>query len=485
MATKAPRTRKVKKPPAAAPKRPAPRSGFPNRAPRGFDTRTHQLVVESRDHERGQAHGPGPGALRARYRDMLPAPTAGKDGGRLAKLAKETRAGAAQPVRSDYFGTAEHKALGDALARILAGESVIEKVEGDPSHALLHRAGGANLVLDEDPIPLSSLTVAGTGSAWLQQLRASLADALVEYEPNRDLFVRPGLTLRYGDVIALAGDYFATPEELRAELTPEVASAIRGVTPDSTGTTLLNTHRGWVTYLDLANKNQVHFTPRNWVTFARYHAEALRLALRRSYEAALFENAFADHFLSDAFASGHLRVPREKLAGLKGALPSRLMHNEENENGLWAQDLAGNVWRAYGDEKLGTSQVHIVLTAYAVAVSLQRVQRAYRLEGAAATELADALEAGLARLPTSEDERRWGAGMWRTPADLPDFLGPVAGLPDVRARIPAPVGWSVAPEDGKLANYPPRRWLDEDGSMQGRGSTPDFAAFFDLGGHDR
>ena len=408
-----------------------------------------------------------------------------KERERLAALAKETVSATAHAVRPDYFGTAEHKALGQYLESILEGKPVIGKATGDPSHVLLHHANtnGGVPSLSARPIPVGEIRVAGTGSSWLEAIRGSLADALTAYDPNRELYVRSGLTLRYGEVIALAGDYFETPEDLHDELTPAIAAAIRKVTPSSTGTFMLTTHRGWFDYLELANRNQVHFAPRSWVAYARQHGQALKYALDRSYEDALFANAFADHYLSDSFASGHLRVPRDALVGIGGARPSRAMHNEENVNGLWVQDLSGNVWRAYGDDKLGQNPVHTTLAAFAVATSLQRVHRAYRLEGPGASELRKAIDAGLAELPSevSDDRTSWPAGLWKSPATLPDFLGAVAGLPDIRAHLPVPLAWRETTTPGELANYQPLRWIDSaESAMQKRAVVPQFDGFFKI-----
>jgi hypothetical protein len=132
-------------------------------------------------------------------------------------------------------------------------------------------------------------------------------------------------------------------------------------------------------YLALSSQNYCHFAcpgpgaPDNEALrlYAAYHERALRqaaaapsaadsdTALRR----ALVTDAFACHFLSDLFASGHLRVPRrllgERYGVLRGALHMSLqMHNEDNELGLWCTPRlprpgqARLVWRAYGDGKL-------------------------------------------------------------------------------------------------------------------------------------
>lgn len=81
-------------------------------------------------------------------------------------------------------------------------------------------------------------------------------------------------------------------------------------------------------------------------------------------------NAFADHFLEDAFGSGHLRVDRRMPTGrkekdlcakvckdllrfsLKLTVPSQYMHNEDNVLGLDVENPRGDKWKCYGDKRL-------------------------------------------------------------------------------------------------------------------------------------
>jgi len=389
----------------------------------------------------------------------------GKERQRLAAMRKETAKRPVATVRPDYFGTAEHRASAEQLARMLAGEQVFSKAPAK-THVLL-RVASPNPVADA-VLEREGLTVASADPSWRVPFQARLEELMARYRPLTELEIRPGLTLTYGEVVALAGDYYASPEELTAELTPAVADAIRGVTPTDEGTFLLNTHRGWFDYASLANENQDHFAPRSWARYAQHHAEALKLAaIHRNLDEALVRNAFADHFLTDAFASGHLRVPRNALVGLTGALPTRKMHDEENEYGLWVQSANGFVWRSYGDDYLGTNPVHLTLTAFAVGLSLLRIYKAYRLEGAAQLELVEAL--GEAR------PLELTAGEMVDPRTLPDFLGDIAGLPSIRDYLPVPLGIVDEPDTSSvLANYPPQVGLDG----KKRKETPDFEAYF-------
>jgi hypothetical protein len=116
-------------------------------------------------------------------------------------------------------------------------------------------------------------------------------------------------------------------------------------------------------YLDLALKNRTHFSPLNWATFEGYHRRALeaigrgmarprRVNVRHPIPAdAIALTAFGCHFLTDAFASGHMRTPVAQL-GARGALASKMMHDLDNGYGLLVENSRGQRWRAFGDEYL-------------------------------------------------------------------------------------------------------------------------------------
>ncbi len=69
--------------------------------------------------------------------------------------------------------------------------------------------------------------------------------------------------------------------------------------------------------------------------------------------------AFACHYLTDSFSAGHLRTPRRHLHDFSLTHTSathfasdscaEAMHNEDNFNGLWVRNAAGDEWIAYGD----------------------------------------------------------------------------------------------------------------------------------------
>jgi hypothetical protein len=115
-------------------------------------------------------------------------------------------------------------------------------------------------------------------------------------------------------------------------------------------------------FTSLAKQNLDHFGAD---AVAAYHAGHLAACRRAGtdLDTALAMNAFADHFLTDLFASGHIRTPRRVLneydwilsgaidRATIGSLLSRAMHDEENSAGLTVTSVAraGATWKAYGD----------------------------------------------------------------------------------------------------------------------------------------
>jgi len=82
--------------------------------------------------------------------------------------------------------------------------------------------------------------------------------------------------------------------------------------------------------------------------------DAIQIA-RQALEMAYSMNAFSDHFLTDMFASGHIRTPRKLILQTcsnldSGGLVAQWMHDEDNRNGLWINNLRGDIWNTSGDD---------------------------------------------------------------------------------------------------------------------------------------
>lgn len=149
---------------------------------------------------------------------------------------------------------------------------------------------------------------------------------------DAELPVRGGLVLTYGDLVAFGGDHFKDFAELAGEASSAAGRArltkLQNLTKNEA--TLYPAYEDAATiskeyaerYKNLALENVSHFSGGGTAltTWQKQHREAILDALeagkRRDSGAlagAYAVNAFADHYLTDSFSSGHIRVPREQV----------------------------------------------------------------------------------------------------------------------------------------------------------------------------
>jgi hypothetical protein len=123
-------------------------------------------------------------------------------------------------------------------------------------------------------------------------------------------------------------------------------------------------------YLNIAFTNFDHFGTDAVSAYLAGHTLAQQMAFEASsmpagdprnfhLQSAYAVNAFADHFLTDLFAAGHMRTPRKPLFDLAWTYPTQVfsgllaqrMHDEDNKFGLWVNNAAGDTWVAFGDKR--------------------------------------------------------------------------------------------------------------------------------------
>lgn len=275
--------------------------------------------------------------------------------------------------------------------------------------------------------------------AWLGSTGATRAREALKAERQIDVPVdlfesiarRSGReSLQYGEIVALSGDFYASAAELFEEKSSFID--IPGQTNDlddlrrifaeelawiearrdkrDGGTTYpdANIRLAWnaKSYVELALDNNSHFGWHNVVTYCDNHAKALELARAargresETFRHALYTNAFADHFLTDGFAAGHIRVPRAEIRAwaarkgwsekVAGSL-SKLLHDQDGHvgvhslhggsdesqragnDGLHVQDSQGTSWFTYCDGQLflqaeGKQAVEQAVSAVSVSV---------------------------------------------------------------------------------------------------------------------
>jgi len=212
-----------------------------------------------------------------------------------------------------------------------------------------------------------------------------------QYDDNQKRAMTQGLT--YGEVVALVGDLYASFEDLSHARLTEVLKLIPLVRSSSTTTAEFQKASGG-RYSDLALKNVSHFSnvpaPKagaepgqdragsNMDVWRQQHRLAINWARQGDANMAWGLNAGADHFLSDAFSSGHVRVPRAQLTdGMLKQLSAKVLHDLDSFYGVEVTNARGDKWTAYGDLNLHrTDRKGLAVTVEALNLSKKDVAEA-------------------------------------------------------------------------------------------------------------
>lgn len=99
--------------------------------------------------------------------------------------------------------------------------------------------------------------------------------------------------------------------------------------------------------------------------FIEADAAADRAYGRRQFVRALFYNAFADHYLQDCFASGHLVVSRSQWH----ALDDNGLHDYYSRVGITVKNAEGDTWTSYGDRFYDTATYRRAIAANKASLS--------------------------------------------------------------------------------------------------------------------
>lgn len=203
------------------------------------------------------------------------------------------------------------------------------------------------------------------------------------------------LTFRYGEVLASA-DFYNTADEMDSDEETGIGKVIRCAhrqlakhpvhrpDEDRYDGCEMNGFFNLRGYLEVVSHNYDHFGWNNMKAYVSYHRQAIEharqafakrktnpSASRRLLNRALILNAYADHYLTDAFAAGHIRLPRiqikkwarEGLSGIfketRGDGLAMILHDSEGrhlktgvEKGLRVKNSLGDVWVTRGDQYL-------------------------------------------------------------------------------------------------------------------------------------
>jgi len=272
------------------------------------------------------------------------------------------------------------------------------------------------------------------GNRGAELAHNSLGFPVASFGPFKRRFAKESLT--YGEIVAFSGDFYATPDDLFDEkpspvpwlyeqndlrdilkaLREELAWIDLPAAQRGTGYPDKNIALWWNAkwYIELALQNTPHYGWHNAVMFAHWH----NIALQRASEAAragtaeeksllwrraVFTNGFADHFLTDGFAAGHVRTPAGQIRSwgtgrgfdpkLSGALV-KLIHDQDGHiaelhgqaahrnpaEGLRVRNARGDDWFTRCDGQMfltGPDEPAIRHAVEAVADSVRDLMRVY------------------------------------------------------------------------------------------------------------
>jgi hypothetical protein len=247
-----------------------------------------------------------------------------------------------------HFDSFEHIQLGDTAA-------------GGPTGYILLECHARDL-------PAHATPTAGWPPDWVRRYQTGTKD--------QRRAITQGLT--YGEIVALSGDMYADidPHTMATSVTGTMQRINRASLveiydliplihakpndPKPVGTKQLEEATGG-RYISLAAHNVSHFANvsggrSNLDTWRDGHAAALVLAAAGNADGAWAMNAVADHFLTDAFAAGHLRPDRaHDVLSRTGNIRSKVMHDLDNEHGVAVHNGRGDHWVQYGDDHLNDS----------------------------------------------------------------------------------------------------------------------------------
>ncbi len=118
-------------------------------------------------------------------------------------------------------------------------------------------------------------------------------------------------------------------------------------------------------YLKLAQYNYDHFGENAVKSYVTGHTLALKYASKANnaeeLKYAYFIEGYADHYLTDLFATGHSRTPRVEIVNYCANLGqgpasflTKLMHDQDGNSGLTLVNGKGETWFGTGDENFYT-----------------------------------------------------------------------------------------------------------------------------------
>jgi LysM repeat protein len=313
---------------------------------------------------------------------------------------------AASGMHVQCYEAGEHAQLGetqDELQAGLADTTSYTVKKGEHLHTIAARFGVTVAALQEANKDKVRRWPATDGSGRMIEGFNAGETVNVPHELNdfaraatRDksaTFTVNGVVLDYGVGIAM-GDFFESPAQMAKATPQELTRLVALIKREQSGGKPVTTEE-WEKatggrYLKLAEKNETHFAPqdgglvtastagasspnhqREW---EKHHAAALAASQAGDKDKALQINAFGDHFLTDAFAAGHLVNKRDLMEKFKGQLQLDAKGEEFIPSSRELFDAVATA-AFTGNVKAAFSRYETVETHYGVHADIDRVSR--------------------------------------------------------------------------------------------------------------
>lgn len=389
------------------------------------------------------------------------------DLGHIRLFQGERPAASADAVSAQGYTVGSNIVLGRAADRRTLAHELFHAVAGGTTQLLLQRYETPEHVAigDQKLVELRDFLQTPAGADWAKKNQAdpsTVSSLKAGVSLARSFVIGRKRTVRVsiGEVIALMADFYRTAEQLAdaldeellellgddhlvtnspaPELEPGSASpgAPKARTPKRVGAIareasgvitgaqaaaeyqrITASHRPKSeTFLELGRGNLTHFDPRNREVWKAMHLAAIKKvqapgATDKDLEQAVFIDSAAAHFLTDAFATGHLfnaqSIEIEILRYLRANPPSpankelsvyyalaesqdamgklilKNVHDRLNAEGFEVANPAGMKWKSHGDDHLRLSADAGRIAALAVYTSRRQVEDAGAEKGAA------------------------------------------------------------------------------------------------------
>lgn len=262
-------------------------------------------------------------------------------------------------------------------------------------------------------------------------------------------------------------------------------------------------------YVNIANTNFDHFGTDAVSAYLAGHTLAQEMAVKAKsmpdaasraiqLQGAYAMNAFADHFLTDLFAAGHIRTPRHALYDLAwtsatqafAGLLAQRMHDEDNKFGVWVENSLGDKWVAHGDKRYRDrpNSANRRMVKRTIQKSMDEVWEAFetqrvRVNDSAVPNYLPKLIWEIQREPTAtihrNDRRNWAPLFWRNPEDgnvwrREDLWNPADRTYGEYSAI-NPFKWGLSTTFGQIKLSGPPRMPDAEYTRAGLPVRPDEA----------